>query len=125
MSCGQPKVATGITAASSPLRAASRAIAGVSSQECASTSAITGRWPARTIAVALATKVSAGTSTRAPGGRSSAISVSSSPAVAVLTVVRVTGLALCFVNIEPSADSSSRVSGPKFEYQRVPSMRRK
>ncbi|MFO1308581.1 MAG: hypothetical protein U1F64_09065 [Burkholderiales bacterium] len=122
-SCPAPNVVTGMTARAPIERTAARAISGVSSHECGSTSATTGASPAQRTAEAVAMNVSAGTRIGAPGGSASARSASSIPAVQLDTLT--TRQSPAPANDAATRASSSPTSGPKFEYQRFASMRRR
>ena len=122
-SCLAPNVVTGMTARAPIVRTAARAISGVSSQESGSTSATTGERPAHRTADAVAMNVSAGTRIGAPAGSESARSASSMPAVQLDTLTTLQSPAPA--NDAAMRASNSPTSGPKFEYQRFASMRRR
>jgi hypothetical protein len=91
--------------------------------ERGSTSATTGDNPAQRTAEAVAMNVSAGTRIGAPAGSDSARSASSMPAVQLDTLT--TRQSPAPANDAAMRASNSPTSGPKFEYQRFASMRRR
>ena len=99
------------------------ASSGASAPSLGSTSTSQGTKPAWTTACADAANVQAGSMHSVPGAAPHASSVATSPAVALATTATLPALGAPACSA--SRSSSSRTSGPRLEYQRAPSIRRR